>query len=154
MVPMRCSQRWACLLGFLLLSLSLGLVGCGPTPLDPGENLGPSFAKVGPGGTTLQLRPRARLLADGSVRIRVEAGCPSGLEVLEALVTVSQDAAFGQAAVPVQCTGKTSKSHVIVTALDGSFEPGPVVVSGFLLVVNPATGLTEQGQDTEAIDLR
>jgi hypothetical protein len=132
----------------------LGLLGCDPEAPGPSEALGPSPAKVGPGATTLELRPKARLLADGTVRLRVEAGCPEGLAVLEAFVTVSQAAAFGQASIPADCTGRTRKHQVTVTALEGSFGPGPAVVSGFLLAQDPTTFETEQGQDTETVELR
>lgn len=145
MVPVRRSPSGKCLSTSFALSGLLGLLGCDHAALSPGEALSPSFAKVGPSGTTLDLRPKARLLADGTVRTRVEAGCPAGLVVLEAFVTVSQAAAFGEAFIPADCTGRTQKHQLIVTALDGSFEPGPAVVSGLLLAENPATFETEQG---------
>jgi hypothetical protein len=146
MVPVRRSPT--------CLAALFGLLGCDQVAPSPGEALGPSFAKVGPGGTTLDLRPKARLLADGTVRLRVEAGCPEGLVVLEAFVTVSQEAASGEAFFPADCTGRTRKHRLIVTALDGPFERGPAVVSGLLLVEDPATFETEQDQDTETVDLR
>jgi hypothetical protein len=144
----------SCLPTVFALSGLLGLLGCDDAALSPGEALGPSFAKLGPGGTTLDLRPKARLLVDGTVRLRVEAGCPEGLVVLEAFVTVSQAAAFGETFVPADCTGRTRKHQLIVAALEGSFEPGTAVVSGLLLAEDPATFATEQGQDTETVDLR
>jgi hypothetical protein len=152
MVPVRFPFSY--LPAFFALSGLLGLLGCDHVALSPGERLGLSFAKVGPGGTILDLRPKARLLADGTVRLRVTAGCPEGFAVLEALVTVSQSAAFGEAFIPADCTGRTQKHQVIVTALEGSFEPGSAVVSGLLLAEDPATFQTEEDQDTETVDLR
>jgi hypothetical protein len=140
--------------GLPTLLVPLGLLGRDVAAPSPDDRLGPSLAKVGAGGTTLEFRAKTRLLADGTVRVRVEAGCPPGLVVLEAFVTVSQDAAFGEAAIPADCTGRTQKSWVSVTALEGSFEAGPAQVSGFLLAEDPTTFETEQGQDTEAIVLR
>ncbi len=93
-------------------------------------------------------------MGDGTVRVRVEAGCPEGFAVLEAFVTVSQAAAFGEAFIPADCTGRTQKHRLIVTALEGSFGPGPAVLSGLLLAEDPASFETEQGQDTEIVDLR
>jgi hypothetical protein len=132
----------------------VGLLGCDDVVPSSGEALGPSFAKVGPGGTTLDLRPNIRLLDDGTVRVRVEAGCPEALEVLEAFVTVSQTTAFGEVFIPADCSGRMQKDWLIVTAFEGAFGPGPAVVSGFLLAEDPATFETQQGQDTETIDLR
>lgn len=152
MLPVRRSLSY--LPAFFALSGLLGLLGCDQVALSPDEALGPSYAKVGPSGTTLDLRPKARLLDDGTVRLRVTAGCPEGLAVLEAFVTVSQAAAFGEAFIPADCTGRTQKHRVIVTALEASFEPGPAVVSGLLLAEDPATFETEQDQDTETVDLR
>jgi hypothetical protein len=138
----------------LAFSGLVGIPGCDHTVAGPDQAVRPSFAKVGPGGTTLDVRANVRLLNDGTVRVRVEAGCPEGLVVLEALLTVSQTAAFSLAPVPVTCTGRTEKHWLVVPAQDGSFEPGPVTVSGFLLVTDPETFATEQGQDTETVDLR
>ena len=135
-------------------SAVLGLLGCDQAMRSPEQTIGPSFAKVGPGETTLDVRSQIRLLADGTVRVRVEAGCPEGLEVLEAFVTVSQAAAFAMAPIPVACTGRTQKSWLIVSAFEGSFGPGEATVSGFLLALDPASAATEQGQDTETVDLR
>jgi hypothetical protein len=132
----------------------LFLLGCDHAALSPGESLDPPLARVGPGGIAFELRPKARLLADGSVRLRVVAGCPSGLAVLEAFVTVSQAGAFGEAFLPADCTGKAEKHWVTVTALEGSFEPGQAVVSGILLAEDPTTLETEQAQDTETVALR
>jgi hypothetical protein len=139
---------------FFALSGLLGLLGCDRAAPSPGEALGPSFAKVGPGGTTLDLRTKTRLSGDGGVRVRVEAGCPEGLEVLEAFVTVSQETAFGEAPISADCTGRTRRSWVTVTAFEGSFGPGQAVVSGLLLAEDPVTFETEEDQDTETVELR
>jgi hypothetical protein len=139
---------------FFALSGLVGLLGCDHAVLSPDEALGPSFVRVGPGGTTLELHAKVRLLADGTVRVKVEAGCPEGLAVLEAFVTVSQAAAFGEAFIPADCTGRTQKHRLIVTAFEGSFGPGPAVVSGLLLAEDPTTFETEQDQDTETVELR
>jgi hypothetical protein len=154
MIPERRSPSRRYLPAFFALSGLLGLLSCDHAGRSPSEALGPAFAQVGTGGTTLDLHPQARLLADETVRILVEVGCPEGLVVLEAFVTVSQATAFGTAPIPADCTGRTRKHRLIVTALEGSFEPGPAVVSGFLLVVDPTTSATEQGQDTETVELR
>jgi hypothetical protein len=133
---------------------ALSLLGCDHAALSPGESPDPALLKVRTGETTLELRTKARIRADGSVRVRVEARCPSGLAVLEAFVTVSQTAAFGEAFFPAACTGRTDKHWLTVTAFEGSFQSGPAVVSGLLLAEDPITFETEQAQDTETVALR
>jgi hypothetical protein len=73
----------------------------------------PSHPKCRPAGPTERVdHLRTALLSEGRVRVRVEAGCPAGLEVLEALVTVSQETAFGEAPISAACTGQTRRSWV------------------------------------------
>ena len=135
-------------------SIALALSSCDMGMADPSDPTRPSIARVQQGGTTLTIRPQVRRLSDGTVHVRVEAGCPAGLEVLEAFVTVSQTSGFGLGSLPVSCTGRTRKISVIVTLPGAAFEPGDAVVSGFLLAIDPATSETEQGQDTRTVVLR
>src|SRR5687768_3232061 len=61
----------------------------------------------------VQLLDQGRVV-DGDARVRVSAACrPSG-EVLEAFVTVSQDAASGQASFGLTCTGAVQRFVVTV----------------------------------------
>ena len=140
-----------------LLVMLAALVGCGNDTQDPLAPALPIDASVSSMGTiaegaVLELG-KPRLLKTGAVRVRVRFGCAEGLEVLEAHVSVSQSLASGLAGFNIPCTGRRENFFVTVTALEGSFQPGDATVSAFGLVIDQATGLTQQAQDTRTQDL-
>ena len=140
----------------LLVMLAASL-GCGNDTHDPVAPALPIDASVSTMGTisegaVLELG-RPRLLKTGAVRVRVRFGCAEGLEVLEANVSVSQSLASGLVGFNVPCTGKAQNVFVIVMPLEGSFQPGETTVSAFGLVIDQATGLTQQAQDTRTQEL-
>ena len=96
-------------------------------------------------------------LTDGgnTVTLRVTASCDSGLEVLEAFVTISQDS-FVQVGIPLSCTGRRQVFTLRAAVLEGSppFQPGVAQASAFVLVLDPATGETFQAQDSVQVRLR
>jgi hypothetical protein len=97
----------------------------------------------------------ALLTSEGAAVVRVAARCEPGLEVLEAMVTVSQDVAFGDAPLAVNCDGSWHRLRVRVVSLDAPLQRGRAQVSAFLLlVIDPATGDTVSAQDTERLKLR
>jgi hypothetical protein len=106
--------------------------------------------------TTVQIAKRGELTDGGNtVTLRVAARCDSGLEVLEAFVTISQDS-FVQVGFPLSCTGRRQVFTLQATVLEGSppFQPGVAQASGFVLVLDPVTGQTFQAQDSVQVRLR
>jgi hypothetical protein len=93
----------------------------------------------------VKVGPTAKLLDDGrAVQVEVRVKCGPPAEVLEALVTVSQDegAAFGEAGITsVVCDGKKRTHRVTVEALDSTFRRG----EAFECVE------TAQGQDSREV---
>lgn len=89
---------------------------------------------------------------DRTVTFRVSARCEPGLDVLEAFVTVSQGN-FVQVGMPLTCDGRQQVFHLTDTLIDGSFQPGMAQASAFVLVLDPATGQTDQAQDSEQMRL-
>ncbi len=104
----------------------------------------------------VKVGPTAELLDDGrAVQVEVKVKCNPPAEVLEALVTVSQDegAAFGEAGITsVTCDGKKRTHTVAVQALDSTFRLGEAFVSGFVLVcLDAECAETAQGQDSRVV---
>jgi hypothetical protein len=102
--------------------------------------------------------PKARLVDDGAaVSVRVTVQCTAGREVLEALLTVSQvdQTIVGTGgSAGVTCDGKAHKHRVRVNAQEGSFHKGEAFASAFVLVLDPTTGTTEQGQASGTISIK
>lgn len=92
------------------------------------------------------------LVVDGQARVRVAAGCRPGAEVLEAFVTVSQDAAWGDAFFPLSCTGTVQRFVLTVESFDQPFVPGEAFGSAYVLIEGP--GGSDQAQDSRTITLR
>jgi hypothetical protein len=104
----------------------------------------------------VEVSPTAKLVDGGqAVRVKVKVECEPPAEVLEALVTVSQDegAAFGEAGITsVVCDGKKRTHKVTVQALDSTFRPGEAFVSAFVLVcLDAECAETAQGQDSRVV---
>ena len=102
---------------------------------------------------TVEARPTAQVIAAGQVlQVRVEVTCEPTLQVLEAHVSVQQGATFGQAGLgSVVCDGQAHTHKIRVSALDGHFSRGEAYVSAFVLLVDPSTGMTVQGQDARTV---
>jgi hypothetical protein len=105
----------------------------------------------------VKVGPTAKLLDDGrAVQVEVRVKCGPPAEVLEALVTVSQDegAASGQGFLgsSAVCDGKQHAHSVEVQTLDSTFHSGEAFVSGFVLVCLDAECVeTAQGQDSRVV---
>jgi hypothetical protein len=95
-------------------------------------------ATLGPGGQTAV--------------IEVTASCARGRwQVLEAFITISQPQAFGEAGIPLSCTGRAQTFAVTVTSFDQPFVVGDAQASAFVLIER--RGQTQQAQDSEVIQL-
>jgi hypothetical protein len=99
-------------------------------------------------------------LLDGGTVLEVRAliRCEPVGEVLEALVTASQDdnAISGQGffVSGVTCDGRPHIATGRIQLLDEqTFHPGQVHVSAFVLLLNPETGETFSGQDTREVNV-
>src|ERR671910_628567 len=96
----------------LILMTALGVTWMGSVPAQA--------------AVAVSIRPEAKLLATGAVRVVVVASCDVGQQVLEAHVSVSQDdqTIFGQTGFSVRCDGKARKYRVTVTSFEGGFHTG------------------------------
>ena len=94
---------------------------------------------------------------DGSASVPVTVSCPPGAKVIEAHVTLSQDAQTisGTAGIAgVRCNDRPRTYLVRVVPLEGAFHAGTAVASPFVLV-QPARGdATESGGTSGNITLR
>jgi hypothetical protein len=99
--------------------------------------------------------PTAQLLEDGqAVRVKVKVACEPGWQVLEANVSATQGATSSLAGIGgVVCDGKPHVHKVRVNALDGQFSRGTASVSAFVLLLDPATQTTVQGQDARTVSV-
>ena len=71
---------------------------------------------------------------------------------MKAHVSVRQGANFAQAGLgSVVCDGQAHTNKVRVSAHDGHFSRGEAYVSAFVLLVDPSTGTTVQGQDARTV---
>jgi hypothetical protein len=107
-----------------------------------------------PNPVSIQTSSSGTLSGDGltaTVEIRVRCS-PEG-DVLEALVTVSQEQTFAQASFGLICDGSWHRISVSAVALDVPFAAGPAQVSPFILICD-GTGNCVQGQDTRVVRLR
>lgn len=92
------------------------------------------FAAVGPDG--------------GYVWVSVIAECSERWAVVEAVVSVTQPQAAGAEPFPLTCTGSLQVHHVRVAVDTGTFDLGPVLVRGSIVVKR---GKTESAQESETI---
>jgi hypothetical protein len=91
----------------------------------------------------------AGLAPDGSLMIvHVLASCPERWSVVEASVTVSQPAAFGQASFPLTCVGSLRSFFVTVPVGTGPFQLGEVLVSGSVVIER---GRTQRADDSRVV---
>jgi hypothetical protein len=104
--------------------------------------------------TTVSIDPDAKLVRGGSVLARLTITCDPGREVLEAHLTISQDAQRISGTAPIsriRCDNRPHTVKVTVTPLEGAFHEGEAFASAFILRMDPNTGTTEQGQDSHAV---
>lgn len=102
---------------------------------------------------SVEVEPTARAIAGGqTLLVTVEIACEPGLEVLEAHVSAQQGATFGQAGIgAVVCNGRAHQYKVLISAPEGQFTSGEAYVSAFVLVLDPQTQMTQQGQDARTV---
>jgi hypothetical protein len=87
------------------------------------------------------------VLQDGgaAVEVALKTHCPVGNEVLEAFMYVVHNGNQSLfAGVPIACDGKLHHHRVRVAAFpDNLFAEGEAQASGFVLILDPATGETQ-----------
>ncbi len=101
------------------------------------------------GSISVKLKRNATRRAAGQlviVEVQVRCAHPVG-EVLEALVTVEQDDAFGEGFLSdVQCDGRTHFHDVRVQSFDGRFETGRAFASAFILICDEEGSSASRGR--------
>ena len=105
---------------------------------------------------SVQVGPTAQAIAGGqTLLVTVEVACEPGFEVLEAHVSAQQEGATSNFAGigSVVCDGKPHVHKVRVNALDGQFSRGTAFVSAFVLLLDPATQTTVQGQGSRTVSV-
>lgn len=107
--------------------------------------------------TTVSIDQDAKLVRGGSVVARVTITCDPAREVVEAHLTISQDdqRTSGTAGISgIRCDSRPHTVKVRVTPLEGAFHEGDASASAFILLLDPSTGTTDQGQDSRTISVR
>jgi hypothetical protein len=120
--------------------------------------VGPPLASVpaaaDPKPVTIATSRSSELSADGStVTVELRIRCAPVGDVLEALVTVSQEQTFAQAGFGAACDGAWHRIAINVVALDAPFVEGLAQVSSFILLCD-ATSTCVQGQDSRVVKVR
>ena len=128
----------------VLVAVGLTLGGSSPAWSEPAQ---------------VEIRDKARVHRDGSAVVTVLVTCPSGLQALEAHLSLSQDdqVISGQAGLgAITCSGRTQRVRVVLqpTEETADFHRGAAYASAFLLLLHPDTSMTVQAQDLETITLR
>jgi len=94
----------------------------------------PAGARVAP-EPTVDVQPVAGLAPDGrSIGVQVLASCPERWTVVEAVVTVSQPGASGQASFPLTCIGSLRMFAVAVPSSGGAFQLGEAQVTASVII--------------------
>ena len=143
-----------------LIALGVCLPGCGDSTSSSSEDdrrRGPDFGVRKAVQTRVELHRQARLLQDGSLRLRVRALCPAGFQVVEGPVSVMQgpefQEIFGEGFFTVPCDRHWHLQRVRVTSPEG-FERGSAEATASLMVEHPVTGEFLQGDDREVLKIR
>jgi hypothetical protein len=130
---------------FVLLmgAIVLGLVG------SPGALAQTDAVEV-------SVKPSAELVGGGeAVTVEVRVRCDPGLEVLEANLSVSQGDASGFTGFGgITCNGRRQTRFVTVSTFGALFAKGQAFASAFVLVIDPDTQETQQGQDSRSLRIR
>jgi hypothetical protein len=108
-----------------------------------------------PEGVSVKVGPTAKAIDDGqTLLVTVEVACEPGLQVLEANVSATQGTTSGLVGIgSVVCDGNPHVHEVRVNAFDGQFSRGKASVSAFVLLLDPATQTTVQGQDARTVSV-
>ncbi len=109
----------------------------------------PAQARPVPPSPTVALGSVARLAPDGrSVDIDLTASCPERWTVVEAVVSVSQGQASGQAPFPLTCTGGLKPFTVTVQSSAAAFQLGQAQAAASVRIQR---GRTAQAQDSQVV---
>jgi hypothetical protein len=132
----------AVLIRGLALAAVLALLAAAAVPAEAGR----------PREPFLDIHSAARLAPDGhSVTVDLLWSCPLRWTVVEAIVTVSQPQASGQASVPLECIDQVLPVSVTVQSSGGAFELGDAQVNASVLIKR---GHTQRVEDAEVVDLQ
>jgi hypothetical protein len=100
----------------------------------------------------LDIHSAARVVPDGSsVSVDLLWSCPLRWTVVEAIVTVSQPQASGQASVPLRCVDQVLPVTVTVPVSSGAFQVGDANVTASAIIKR---GHTQRVEDAEVVDVQ
>jgi hypothetical protein len=100
-------------------------------------------------GATVDIQSAAGLAPDGrSMTVQVLASCPERWSVVEAVVSVSQPQASGQASFQPTCNGSLRMFTVVVPSAGGIFELGRARATASVVI---RRGKTERTQDSDLL---
>jgi hypothetical protein len=126
----------------LTLAAALGLLGAAGTPAEARQSPGP----------IVDIQSAAGLAPDSqSISVQLLASCPERSTVVEAVVTVSQPQASGQASFALTCIGSLRPFGVNVASNSGTFQLGEAQVNASVLIKR---GRTERAEDAEIVDVQ
>lgn len=115
-------------------------------------------AGTAPAGARVTPEPRvdiqsvAGLAPDGrSIGIQVLASCPERWTVVEAVVTVSQPGASGQASFPLTCIGSLRMFAVTVPSSGGAFQLGEAQATASVVI---SRGRTMRADDSQVVPVQ
>jgi hypothetical protein len=103
-----------------------------------------------------EIGSEATLLGTGDVLVRITISCRQDVQALEAFLYVTQEGLTSPlAGIPLRCTNRPRIYLVRVQPPEaGSFQPGQATASGYMLLYDPATGMTESVSPTQPITIR
>jgi len=111
----------------------------------------PAGARVAP-EPTVDIQPVAELAPDGqSIGVGVLASCPERWTVVEAVVTVSQPGASGQASFPLTCIGSLRMFAVTVPSSGGAFQLDEAQVTARVVITR---GRTLRADDSQILPVQ
>jgi hypothetical protein len=126
----------------LVVAAAIGLLGAGATPAEAGQAPGPR----------VDIHSAALLAPDGgSITVTLLASCPERWTVVEAVVSVTQPQASGNASFPLTCIGSLRSFSVAVPSSGGTFDLGNAQVAASVLIKR---GRTDRAQDAEVVDVQ
>ena len=111
----------------------------------------PAGARVTP-EPAVDVQSVTGLAPDGrTIGVRVLASCPERWTVVQALVTVSQPGASGQASFPLTCIRDLRMFHVDVPSSGANFQLGEANVTASVVVKR---GKTARAEDSETVTVQ
>jgi hypothetical protein len=106
----------------------------------------PAGARLSP-GPTVDLQPVAGMAPDGrSMTVQVLASCPERWTLVEAVVSVTQPQASGQASFPLTCIGSIRSFAVLVPSSGAPFELGEAQGSASVVIKRGKTASVTDSQ--------